>query len=177
MNRVELQQIIHDRITELNTTAEAKKPEIYAALQQEIAQLQHFLTRLESEKSVLEAQLSQSQAVLAELNQSLDFSEILAELEAESVKEAEDFSELSQKIEQQLQHAMQQQLNDWKIKSVSAQQDAAEKLAQAKENLVGKPSKWAVYADKLQARFGGNIQTAKAKLAAQLEACALKLKA
>lgn len=177
MNKSALQQIINDRIIELNATAEAKKPEIYAALEQQIAQLQHFLTRLESEKSVLEAQLSQSQAVLAEMNQTLDFAEILAEFEVEAEKEADDFSELSQKTEQQLQHAMQQQLNDWKIKSVSAQQDVAEKLAQAKENLVGKPSQWAVYADKLQARFGGKIQTAKAKLAAQLEACAVKLKA
>ncbi len=177
MNKSALQQIIHDRITELNATAEAKKPEIYAALEQQIAQLQHFLTRLESEKSVLEAQLSQSQAVLAEMNQTLDFAEILAEFEVEAEKEADDFSELSQKTEQQLQHAMQQQLNDWKIKSVSAQQDASEKLAQTKENLFGKPSKWASYAEKLQARFGGKIQTAKAKLAAQLEACAVKLKA
>lgn len=177
MNKSALQQIIHDRITELNATAGVKKLEICTALQQEITQLALFLTRLESEKSVLAAQLSQSQAVLAEKDQPLDFSKILAEFEVEAEKEADDFSALSQKTEQELQHAMQQQLNDWKIKSVSAQQDAAEKLAQAKENLVGKPSQWRVYADKLQARFGGKIQTAKAKLAAQLEACAVKLKA
>ncbi|AUI66608.1 hypothetical protein C5N92_06525 [Glaesserella australis] len=177
MTTQDIQQMIEQRIAELNTTAEQKKQELKGLLAQDIEKSESFLTLLKNEQERLQNQLAQINDTMTMLEQPLVFHDILEEFEQSLTQDNVDLNELNQTIQHRLQESMNQQMNERKAQLLSTQQALVETLSTSQNTLSRTPKLWQQLNAQLQARFGDKIQKAKMKLAEQLESCAGKLKA